>query len=209
MNWTTKRLLPHRRNDDDSDEPQKIISIEKSSHDNSVVGNKIYFYQDVSRDTILTLNRQIDEVSRQLKNIQFVYNLPEPPPIEIHFCSDGGDVFAAMATVDKIINSQIPVHTYCEGIVASAATVMSVAGKKRFITKNSCMLIHQVSSALWGNYMEFKDEIKNLELIMSLIRGVYLKHTKYNDKELDDILGHDLCLHAEDCLKWGLVDAIE
>lgn len=207
MNWKSK-ISTYRNSEESEDSPQ-IISLGKQFSDNSPSGNKIYFYQDVTRDSILSLNKQIDDVSKQVKIMQYTYNLPEPSPIEIHFCSDGGDVFAAMATVDKIINSTIPVHTYCEGIVASAATVMSVAGKKRFITKNSCMLIHQVSSALWGNYMEFKDEIKNLELIMSLIRGVYIKHTKYNDKELDDILSHDLCLNADDCLKWGLVDAIE
>jgi ATP-dependent Clp endopeptidase proteolytic subunit ClpP len=208
MNWTTKRL-PHRLSDDEDDGPQKIISIEKSSTDNSVAGNKIYFYQDVSRDTILTLNRQIDDVSRQIKNIQFIYNLPEPPPIEIHFCSDGGDVFAAMSIVDKLANSLVPIHTYCEGVVASATTLLSVVGKKRFITPRSCMLIHQVSSGLWGNYMEFKDEIKNLELVMSLIRGVYLKHTKYTSDELDKILSHDLYLSSEECLKMGLVDEIQ
>jgi ATP-dependent Clp protease protease subunit len=207
MNWITKRLS-HPRNDDDDDSPQKIISIEKSNNDNSVTGNKIYFYQDVSRDTILTLNRQIDDVSRQLKNIQFTYNLPEPPPIELHFCSDGGDVFAAMSIVDKIANSKVPIHTYCEGVVASATTLLSVVGQKRFITERSCMLIHQVSSGLWGNYMEFKDEIKNLELVMSLIRGVYLKHTKYSGTELDEILTHDLYLSSEQCLKMGLVDSI-
>lgn len=208
MKWITKRL--HRQlNDDEDDGPQKIISIEKSSVDNSVTGNKIYFYQDVSRDTILTLNRQIDDVSRQLKNIQFVYNLPEPPPIELHFCSDGGDVFAAMSIVDKLANSIVPIHTYCEGVVASATTLLTVVGKKRFISPRSCMLIHQVSSGLWGNYAEFKDEIKNLELVMSLIRGVYLKHTKFSETELDDILTHDLYLSAEHCLKMGLVDEIQ
>jgi len=206
MNWKTMRL-PYRSNDDNDDSP-KIISIEKQSQDFSPVGNKIYFYQDVSRDSILLLNRQIDDLSKQLKVVQFSYNLATPPPIEIHFCSDGGEIYGAMAAVDKIMNSEIPIHTYCEGIVASAATLLSVAGKKRFITKNSVMLIHQVSSGLWGNYMEFKDEIKNLELIMSLIRGVYLKSTKYDDKGLDEILSHDLCLDPQKCLEMGLVDEI-
>jgi ATP-dependent protease ClpP protease subunit len=70
------------------------------------------------------------------------------------------------------------------------------------------MLVHQVSSGLWGNYMQFKDEIKNLELLMSLIKGVYLKKTKFDPKKLDDILSHDLCMGAEECLRHGLVDEI-
>ena len=56
--------------------------------------------------------------------------------------------------------------------------------------------------------MEFKDEIKNLDLIMTLIKGTYLKKCKFKSKELDKILGHDLFLSAEECLKYGLVDQI-
>lgn len=192
---------------EEGDEP-KIISIEKLQSDSGPQGNKIYYYTDVSRESILSLNRQIDELTKHMKMIQFTYNLPEPPPIEVHICSDGGDIFAAMASVDKIIDNPVPVDTYCEGLVASAATLLSAAGRKRYITKSSCMLVHQVSSGLWGNYMEFQDEIKNLELIMSMIKSVYLKKTKFDNKELENLLSHDLYLNAEKCIEYGLVDKI-
>ena len=191
----------------DADDSPKIITLEKSS-DSMPQGNRIYFYSDVNKDTILNLNRQIDDLTRQMQMIQFGFNLPQPPRIEIHICSDGGDVFAGMAAVDKIMDNIVPVDTYCEGMVASAATLLSAAGNKRYITKSSCMLVHQVSSGLWGNYMQFKDEIKNLELLMNLIKGVYLKKTKFNPDELDEILSHDLCMGAQQCLEYGLVDAI-
>jgi len=132
---------------EEGDEP-KIISIEKTQSDSSPQGNRIYYYTDVSRESILSLNRQIDELTKQMKTVQFTYNLSEPPAIEIHLCSDGGDIFAAMASVDKIIDNVVPVDTYCEGLVASAATLLSAVGRKRYITKSSCMLVHQVSSGL-------------------------------------------------------------
>lgn len=193
---------------DDGDDVPKIISIEKTQTDSGPQGNRIYFYSDIQRDSILSLNRQIDELTKQLKCTQFNFNLPTPPRIELHICSDGGEIWAAMSSVDKIMDNPIPVDTYCEGVVASAATLLSVAGSQRYITKSSCMLVHQVSSGLWGNYAEFQDEIKNLTLIMNLIKGVYLKKTKFSEAELDPLLSHDLYLNAEDCLKHGLVDRI-
>ena len=198
------------RNDEagEGEEVTKIISIEKQTTEASPQGNRIYFYSEVTRDSILTLNRQIDELSKQMKIIQFTYNLPEPPHIEIHMCSEGGDIFAAMSTVDKIIDNPVPVDTYCEGIVASAGTLLSSVGHTRYITKSSCMLVHQVSSGLWGNYMQFKDEIKNLELIMNLIKGVYMKRTKFDNTELEELLSHDLYLGSDKCLEYGLVDKI-
>lgn len=181
---------------------------EKEQFISPISGNRLYFYSDVTRDSIYTLNRQIDELTKHLKFVQFCYNLPEPPPIELQISSEGGEVFAALSTVDKILNNPVPIHTHCEGIVASAATFISVVGKKRTISKNSCMLIHQVSSGIWGNYQQFKDEMQNLDLIMKIIKNIYYKHTDFKENDLEEILKHDLCLEPEDCLKWKLVDFI-
>ena len=187
---------------------QKVVSFEKPQLEGEPLGNKIYFYTDISKDTILTLNKQIDNVAKQMKISQITYNLSATPPVEIHICSDGGDVFAAMAAVDKIANNDVPIYTFIEGVAASATTLLSVSGHKRFITKNSCMLIHSVSSGLWGNYMQFKEELQNLDLIMTLIKSVYLKRSRLKEKELNEILKHDLFFNSSKCLKMGLIDEI-
>jgi len=202
MNLNKKRSVTM----DDSDE--RMITIEAPRIETIPQGNKIYFYNEINKETILNLNKQIDEISKSMKMVQFLHNLSTPPAIEIHICSEGGDVFAAMASIDKISNSSVPIHTYCEGVAASCATLLSVCGHKRFITKNSCLLIHQVSSQLWGNYSNFKDELQNLDLIMNTIKSIYLKKTKIKSKQLDNILHHDVFFSSKECLKFGLVDEI-
>lgn len=181
---------------------------EKEQFISPISGNSLYFYSDVTRDSIYSLNRQIDELTKHLKYIQFCYNLSEPTPIELQISSEGGEVFSALSTVDKILNNPVPIHTHCEGIVASAATLISVVGKKRTISKNACMLVHQVSSGLWGNYQQFKDEMQNLDLIMKIIKNIYYSHTNFKEKDLEEMLKHDLCLDPNDCLNWKLVDSI-
>lgn len=199
----------YKANDNDQLDETKIVSLlEKSSVENCTQGNKIYFYEEITKDTIFGLNKQIDELSKQMKIIQFTYNFLKPPHIEIHICSDGGDIFAALASVDKIMNSEIPIHTHCEGVVASAGTLLSVCGLERFITKNSCMLLHQISGNFWGNFENIKDEHSNFSSIMKIIKNIYLKKTRFKTKELDDLLKHDLYLEADTCLKFGLVDKI-
>lgn len=197
-------------NDEQGGEDTKIFTIEKSFDTflPSQNSNKIYFYSDVSKESILSLFRQIDDVTKQLKICQFSYNLPKPPVIELHIHSDGGDVFAGLSAIDKIIDNPIPIETYCEGIVASAATFLSLAGSKRYITKNSFMLIHQIRSGMWGNYSQFKDEVENLDLLMTLIKNVYSKTTTINKTELSNLLTHDLILDAQHCVDYGLVDKI-
>jgi ATP-dependent protease ClpP protease subunit len=110
--------------------------------------------------------------------------------------------------MDNIRTLKVPVYTIVDGFCASAATFLSVVGEHRQMTKNSFMLIHQLSTSFWGKYEEFEDEKKNLDMMMQMIKNVYNEHTNVPSKELDKILKRDLMLNANKCLKWGLIDEI-
>ena len=178
--------------------------------DNNVVttqDNRIYFYSEVSRPKILTLNKSIVRVGNSIKNRSEVLKT-EDVPIELHICSYGGSVFSGFSAVDYIANSKVPVHSYIDGCAASAATIMSVVAERRFIHRHSFMLIHQLSSGMWGNYEALKDSMENCDSLMETIRDIYVKNTKIPKKQLNDILKRDLWFDAETCLKYGLVDEI-
>jgi ATP-dependent protease ClpP protease subunit len=117
-------------------------------------------------------------------------------------------IVAGVAGMDYIRTLKTPVHTVIDGFCASAATFLSIVGVHRQITKNSFMLIHQLSTSFWGKYEEFEDEKQNLDLMMGMLRRVYNEYTQIPKKELDKILKRDLMLNAEKCLKWGMVDEI-
>jgi ATP-dependent protease ClpP protease subunit len=70
------------------------------------------------------------------------------------------------------------------------------------------MLIHQLSSVMWGKFQEFEDEMENQKKLMSLIKNTYREYTKIPEKTIDEILKHDLWFDAKTCLKYGLVDKI-
>jgi len=172
-----------------------------------VVENRIYFYSDINTDKILQLNRNLRNKGIDLQREAMVQNR-EPADIYLHIQSYGGSIFAGMAGMDEIIKSIVPVHTMIDGCCASAATFLSVCGKKRFINRHAYMLIHQLSSFMWGKYEEFKDEMQNLDKIMVMIKKVYGEYTKIPTKKLEEILKHDLWFDADQCLAYGLVDEI-
>ena len=132
----------------------------------------------------------------------------EPPPIKLHINSYGGSVFAGFSTVDVILNCKTPVHTYIDGAAASAATLISIVGDKRFIYEHSHMLIHQLSSAMWGKFEDFKDEMENLDLIMTKIKKIYKERTNLSMRQITEILKRDKWFDAEKCVEIGLVDEI-
>ena len=169
--------------------------------------NKIYYYAGVNRDSAVELNKKIGEL--ESKALTLSNNLGIlPPSIKLFINSGGGSITAGISSMDTILRCKVPVHTYVDGFAASAATFLSVVGEKRFMSRNSYMLIHQLSGNFWGKYSEFEDEKQNLDLMMKTIKNVYKKHTKLPMKKLDEILKHDLLWDATTCLEYGLVDEI-
>ena len=169
--------------------------------------NKIYFYAGVNRESAAELNKKIGEL--QVRSFTMANNLDvEPYPIHLHINSGGGSIISGIASMDTILRCKVPVHTYVDGFAASAATFLTLVGNKRFISRHSYMLIHQLTSNFWGKYSEFQDAKQNLDLMMDTIKNVYKKYTKVPVRKLNEILKHDLMWDAKTCLKYGLVDEI-
>ena len=169
--------------------------------------NKIYYYAGVGRDSASELNKKIGEL--ESKSLTLGNNLDiDPPILRLMINSGGGSVTSGISSMDTILRCKVPVHTYVDGFCASAATFLSVVGKKRYMSRNSYMLIHQLSSNFWGKYSEFEDEKQNLDLMMETIKNVYKEYTKVPMKKINEILKHDLLWDASTCLKYGLIDEI-
>ena len=186
--------------DDLHNDKQKYVSV--------INNNELYFYNDVNSDSVLMLNKTLSDLSRQLLIAQITFDLQETPHIKLHINSDGGEVFGALSVVDRINSSKVPVYSYSEGLVASASTLISVSCHKRYIRRNAIVLIHQVRSWFQGTYEDFNDEKQNMDLMMKIIKDIYLKRTKFTESELNDLLKRDIYLNAEDAIKYGLADEI-
>jgi len=170
--------------------------------------NIIYFYAGVDLKENFKLNKEISTIGRQMEMVAVKLGMDVPPPIHLKINSYGGSVFAAFGSIDYIMRSKTPVYTYIDGCAASAGTIMSVCGAKRFIGENAYMLIHQLSSGMWGKYQELQDDMKNSDNLMKRIKEIYQTKTKIPKSKMDDLLKHDLWWDAKTCLKYGLVDEI-
>ena len=169
--------------------------------------NNIYLYGDISPQSCEELKNKINEMNFNGRLFKISYNT-EPPPINLHIQSTGGSLMNALYIVDLIENLDTNVITYVDGYSASAASLINVVGKKRYMTKNSLIMIHQLSSGREGKYEELNDANENLSLLMNKIKLIYLKHTKIPVEILDEILKHDLWLDSTKCKEFGLIDEI-
>jgi ATP-dependent protease ClpP protease subunit len=218
-NWSVNKniIIPFKKSnkrkkgDDETSNTSdllNIISKKESTQENIyTLDNNIYFQSDITLDTISELNKEIRILGSELSSMARDYGI-DSPVIKLHITSYGGCVHAALSAIDCIEASKVPVHTIIDGYAASAATMISICGKKRYIRKNASMLIHQLRAGAWGKMTEIEDDFSNLQKTHALIKKIYIEHTKINRKDLTNILKHDLDWNPEECLKNGLVDEI-
>jgi ATP-dependent Clp protease protease subunit len=170
--------------------------------------NNIYFYGAVSESSTLQLKIKLQELDTHLQTMAIHYKI-DVPPIHLHIQSYGGSLLHTFYVMDLIKTLKTPVYTYIDGFAASAATLMSVSGKRRFMTASSVMLIHQLSSGgAAGKFEEIKNEFSNLIEFMEIIKKTYLNYGNISSQHLDDLLTQDLWLNSAKSLEYGLVDEI-
>lgn len=171
------------------------------------IDNNIYFNDEINMETVSVLNKELRNLQNKLLMVSIKMGI-EPPPIKLHLTTYGGSIHAAFSVIGCIKSSRVPVHTVIDGYVASAGTLISVCGAKRYMHKHSSMLIHELRSGTWGKMSVLEEEYENLKKMMSKIKEIYIEHTKLNKKEIDAILKKDNDWYADECLKSGLVDEI-
>lgn len=193
---------------DINEEPQ-IVEYKEPGYV-EVLNNQIYFYADIDRDKMLLLMKTLRDKENELLHMQQVWGLESAPPIHLYVQSYGGFAHAGFSGYDQIRSLKVPVYTYVDGVAASAATLLTIAGKKRFIQRNSVMMIHQARAEYWGmlTHEELKDDMENSKKTMEMLKRVYMETTKMNQNDLEKILDHDLYFDAQTCLEKGLVDEI-
>jgi ATP-dependent protease ClpP protease subunit len=129
-------------------------------------------------------------------------------PIRLTIQSHGGSVFPALALTDQIRLLAVPVDTIVSGFCASAATFLSLAGRRRYMTRHSRMLIHEIKAGFWGKMSALVDDLDNMQKLSQLIISYYERHTKLTREALVEILKRDVYWSAEECLERGLIDEI-
>lgn len=191
--------------------PTKACESEPESEPTSetiVIGNNIYFYEDIHSKSVLTLNKEIKLLENTFLLEQIQRNQSFASPINLYIMSAGGSIMPTLSAVDTILNCRVPINTIVDGCCASAATLLSIVGKRRFMKRNSLMMIHQLTASTFGKYVEIQDDMKNINQWMDIMRDIYKRYTMLPIKNLNEILKHDLWWKAEACLKYGMVDEI-
>jgi ATP-dependent protease ClpP protease subunit len=170
----------------------------------------VYFYDEVTRESVLSLTQALLASERASLALRSSLRLASAPPVHLHVSSGGGSLSAGLLACDVIDRLRCPVYTFVEGSVASAASLISVCGRRRYMTRRSTLLLHQASMEVAGSvrHDELQDESYNMGLLARAMTAVYREHTSLSTRQVERLLADERYLTAREAARLGLVDVV-
>ena len=139
------------------------------------------------------------------------YELDDPhKDILLYIDSFGGECYSFFALHDAMNLVRCDVATIVAGKAMSAGILALISGEngKRFATPNSTLLIHQVSSDMWGSASELEDHLGETKRLQKAIEDLLVKRTKLDRKALKRLMSRQSYFSAKEALEYGVVDHI-
>ena len=103
----------------------------------------------------------------------FFNQIENDKPVDIHFNSGGGDVFAGIAIASLIKAHEGTTTGYVDGIAASIASVILCACDRVIMNTGAQVMIHKPMTGCWGNAADFAAVIEQLDIAQESIVDIY------------------------------------
>ena len=149
--------------------------------------------------------------ARAIRFIQY-HNMSSSPldSLTIVINSPGGSVSAALALIDVMKTSRIPVNTLAIGMIASCGVLLTMSGANRVISETCQVMSHQYAWGKSGKHADLVANRKAEDMMHEVLIKHYMKCTKKSRTYiLKNLLPHeDVWMSAEEAVKHGIVDEV-
>lgn len=122
--------------------------------------------------------------------------------------SPGGDVFAASQIYTMLRNHNSKVTVKIDGLAASAASVVAMAGDETLISPTGMIMCHNPATCAMGNKADMEKAIELLEEVKESIINAYARKTGLSRNKISKLMDEETWMNAEKALQLGFVDGI-
>ena len=157
-------------------------------------------FQDKVAEDLGEVN--IKQVTQQIQNNK------DADKLIVHIHSPGGDVDEGFGIHDILIDSGKEIETCIEGLCASIATVIAMAGTTRTITENSEFMIHTPFTTVGGDAEDLKKYADQLQAIEDKILDFYVEKTGSARESIEAMMKNETWLDANQAKELGFVTEI-
>lgn len=126
--------------------------------------------------------------------------------ITVRINSPGGDVFAGVAIYNMLAEHSGEVTVKVDGLAASIASLIAMAGDKIVMLPGSMMMVHQPWSFAAGNADELEEVIESLKKIGESMTPIYATRTGLSEERVNELLKAETWMTANDAVELGFAD---
>lgn len=176
----------------------KFYSLEKASDTEA----NLYIYGDI-------VNYRWDDEdvnANSLKNE--LEALGDLSCINVHINSYGGDTFQGLAIHNILKQHSAKINIYVDGIAASSASIIAMAGDKVYMPRTALMMIHNCWTCVIGNAAELRKIAEDMDKIAEAYKSAYMAKVNITKEKLDELLTNETYLTADECIEMGFADEI-
>ena len=129
-------------------------------------------------------------------------------PITIWLNSPGGDCIAASQIYSMLMDYAGEVTVKVDGIAASAASVIAMAGTKVLMAPTALMMIHNPMTLAWGDKSEMTKAIEMLDEVKESIVNAYEIKTGLSRAKISHLMDAETWMNANKAIELGFADDI-
>lgn len=128
--------------------------------------------------------------------------------LNVRINSPGGDVFDGVAIYNLLLQHPAAVNVYVDGLAASIASIIAMAGDKICMADNAMMMIHNAMACTAGNANDLREVADVLEKVSSTMAGTYVKRTGMKAADVQKLMDATTWFTAQECVDKGFADEI-
>jgi len=129
-------------------------------------------------------------------------------PVTVWLNSPGGDCIAASQIYSMLMDYPGEVTVKIDGIAASAASVIAMAGTKVLMAPTALMMIHNPATMAFGDHNDMKAAVKMLDEVKQSIINAYSLRTGLSDEELSRMMEAETWMNARKAIALGFADGM-
>jgi len=128
--------------------------------------------------------------------------------LDVHINSGGGYVFEGLAIYNFLVGLEAQVNVYIDGIAASMASAIAMAGDNVFMPENAIMMIHNPWDVSIGDAESLRKDADTLDKVKNSLITIYRDRTGMDESEISALMDDETYLTAQEALDYGFIDAI-
>lgn len=128
--------------------------------------------------------------------------------IKVRINSPGGDVFDAIAIYNMLAEHPAKINVTIEGIAASAASIVAMAGDTVSIYESAQVMIHDAWTMVVGNEQDMRQVADLLAKIDGQIADLYAARSGKSSDEFRNLMNSDTYLTGNEAKDLGIVDSV-